>query len=398
MKPVEVLPGVKYVGAMHPDMRIFDDLFPTRSGTSYNSYLLEAESPVLIDTVKAKFADVLLENLRACLDPADLKYVVANHAEPDHSGSLARILDECPNATVVGSKPVGLFLKELLNRDFPFQAVKDGEELDLGGKRKLVFVQVPNLHWPDTIFTYLPDGEAAFTCDAFGAHYCPGEKLWAEDHPDYVDDQKTYYDCLVRLYGEFVRKAFAKVEGVPIKTVLPSHGPLLRGEELSRTLERYIDWSAAPVEYDKPLVGVVYLSAHGNTGKMARAVAEGAEGAGGIAELARWSEESDEQISALYERSNALAFGCPTINRDVPVPFWGTMALLAQSALPARKLAAYFGSYGWSGEAANLVEGRLCGKGYKLVAESVRARFAPTDADLEKCRALGAALVEAVRG
>jgi flavorubredoxin len=398
MKPVEVLPGVRYVGAMHPDMRVFDDLFPTESGTSYNSYLLEAESPTLIDTVKSRFADVLLENLRGCLDLGELKYVVANHAEPDHSGSLARILEACPNVTVIGSKPVGLFIKELLNREFPFQAVKDGEELDLGGGRKLVFVQVPNLHWPDTIFSYLPDREAAFTCDAFGAHYCPGEKLWAEDHPDYVDDQKVYYDCLVRLYGEFVRKAFAKVEGVPIEAVLPSHGPLLRGGELTRTLERYAAWSAAPEKGEKPVIGIVYLSAHGNTQRMARAVAEGVESAGGAAELARWSEKSPEEISCVYERSDALAFGCPTVNRDVPVPFWGTMALLAQSALPAKKLAGYFGSYGWSGEAAKLVEGRLCGKGYKLVAESVRARFAPTDADLEKCRALGAALVEAARG
>ncbi len=396
MKPEEVLPGVWWVGALDPEMRVFDDLFPTENGTSYNSYLLTGGAPTLIDTVKAKCAETLLASLRGRIDLADLKYVVANHAEPDHSGTLGRLLDEAPNATVLGSKAVGTFLKELLNRDFPFRAISDGEKLDLGG-RELVFVSAPFLHWPDTIFTYLPDARAAFTCDAFGAHFCPGPSLWAEDNPDYSDDQKVYYDCLVRFYGDFVRKAFDKVKDVPIETILPSHGPLLRGECLAKILERYAAWSALPEKGEEPVVGIVYLSSHGNTGRMARAIAEGVERAGGQAELARWSEKSEEQIVALYEKADALAFGTPTINRDVPGPMWKTMALLSVSSLPRRKVAGFFGSFGWSGEAAKLVESRLAGVGYKLPAESVRCRFAPTEEDLERCRELGAALVGALK-
>jgi flavorubredoxin len=274
--------------------------------------------------------------------------------------------------------------------------VADGETLDAGGT-KLSFVIAPFLHWPDTIFTYMPAQRAAFTCDAFGAHFCPGQSLWAEDCPDYSGDQKLYYDCLVRLYGEHVRKAFEKVKDVPIDAVLPSHGPLLRGQCLARTLERYAAWSAAPQRGAEPLVGVVYLSSHGNTKRMAEAVAEGARAAGGRPELARWSEKSEDEIVSLYERAEALAFGTPTINRDVPPPMWKTLALLAQSALPARRVAGCFGSYGWSGEAGRFIEARLTGKGYKLAAESVTCRFAPTAQDLERCRDMGRRLVEAAR-
>ncbi len=395
MKPEEILPGVFWVGALHPDLRVFDDLFPTERGSSYNSYLLTGESPVLVDTVKAAFADVLIGHLRQHIDPANLKYIVANHAEPDHSGTLSRMLELAPNATVLGTKAVGMFLKELLNRDFPFRAIADGEELPLGAGRKLVFVTAPFLHWPDTMFTYLPEHAAAFTCDAFGAHFCPHGGLWAEDNPDYVDAQKIYYDCLVRIYSANVRDAFEKVRDVPIKYVLPSHGPLLRAEHMKKTLERYAAWSAEPRKGDAPVVGIVYLSAHGNTGRMAEAVAEGVRGAGGEALLARWSEKTEDEIVAVYQRSDALAIGTPTINRDVPFPMWKTLSLMSLSALPRKKIAGYFGSYGWSGEAAKLVEGRLGGIGYKLPHESVRCRFTPTEDDLGKCRELGKALVEA---
>jgi len=395
MKPEEILPGVFWVGALHPDLRLFDDLFPTRSGTSYNSYLLGGQSPVLIDTVKAPFAEVLLGHLRQHLEPADLKYIVCNHAEPDHSGTLARLLDEAPEATVLGTRPVGMFLKELLNRDFPFRAVSDGEELDLGGGRKLVFVTAPFLHWPDTMFTYLPEHQACFTCDAFGAHFCPHGGLWAEDNPDYVDDQKIYYDCLVRIYSANVREAFEKVADVPIRYVLPSHGPLLRAEQMKKTLERYAAWSALPSKGEAPVIGIVYLSAHGNTARMAEAVAEGVREAGGEPEFAHWSEKSEDEVVAVYQRADALAVGTPTINRDVPFPMWKTLALMSLSSLPRRKIAGYFGSYGWSGEAAGLVESRLAGIGYRFPAESVRCRFAPTPEDLARCRELGKALVEA---
>jgi flavorubredoxin len=241
----------------------------------------------------------------------------------------------------------------------------------------------------------LPELKAAFTCDAFGAHYCPRGGLWADGNPDYRSDQKLYYDCLIRLYGEHVRKALDKVKDVPIEFILPSHGPLLRGAPLARTVERYREWSAAPRKGPKKLVGIVYLSSHGNTERMARAVAEGVESAGGAAELAHWSEKSEEEIISLYERADALAFGTPTINRDAPGPMWRTMALLSVAELPARRVAGVFGSFGWSGEAAKLVEGRLAGVGYQLPVESVRARFAPTDEDLARCRELGRRLAGA---
>jgi flavorubredoxin len=144
-------------------------------------------------------------------------------------------------------------------------------------------------------------------------------------------------------------------------------------------------------------VGIVYLSSHGNTEKMARAVAEGVESAGAAAELAHWSEHSEEEMVSLYERADVLVFGTPTINRDVPGPMWKTMALLSVAALPARRVAGVFGSFGWSGEAAKLVEARLAGIGYKLPAESVRARFAPTAEDLARCRELGRQIVAQVQ-
>lgn len=397
MKPFAIARGVWWVGALHPELRLFDDLVETAHGTSYNAYLVAgSERAALVDAVKVQppdidFSGVLLENVRAVTDPARVELLVANHAEPDHSGAFAQAVGAFPNATVYGSRAVERFLKKLHGADFRFQAVKDGDAVDLGG-RSLRFFLAPFLHWPDTIVTYLADAKILFPCDAFGAHYCPGrrgEGMYDDECADFEPDRRVYYDCLVRPFSRYVREALAKLGGLDISLIAPSHGPVVR--DVAKVVRQYVSWSAQRPRGSKPRVGVVWLSAHGRTRRMAEAAARGVEEAGAEAVALHLTEVSHDELRGLYESVEALLFATPTINRDAPERMWRALGALGTVDLRPR-VAAAMGSYGWSGEAVKMIESRLAGFGLKLPSAGLRANFTPTADDLAGCEALGRAL------
>ena len=182
--PIEIKPGLYWIGSEDPGLRVFDDLFPTEHGTSYNAYLLKGtDKTVLIDTVEEKFVDEYMDKVRSLVDPKTIDYIIVNHTEHDHSGSLSYLLEQAPQATVYCSTAAKNFLGNILLKPFTCQTVKDGDTLDLGG-RTLRFITAPYLHWPDTIFTRLEEENILFSCDAFAAHY------WQTGHifNDEVDD------------------------------------------------------------------------------------------------------------------------------------------------------------------------------------------------------------------
>jgi flavorubredoxin len=175
---IEIKTDLHWVGVLHPELRIFDDLFPTEHGTTYNSYLIKGSNKIaLIDTVKGKFTDLFMDKIRSLVDPAAIDYIIVNHAEPDHSGSLAYLLDQCPNATVISTQAGKNFVTNMIHKPFQSQVVKDGDTIELGG-RTLSFIMAPFLHWPDTMFTRLEEENLLFTCDAFGAHYCDTKHIF----------------------------------------------------------------------------------------------------------------------------------------------------------------------------------------------------------------------------
>jgi NADH oxidase (H2O-forming) len=386
---VEIKPGIWWTGVKDPDLRTFDDLFPTEQGTTYNSYLIKGDEKIaVVDTVKGDRAEEFLAKIRTLVDPADIDYYIINHTEPDHSGSLAFMLEHSPKATVVSSQAAKTFLGNLIHTPFQSHVVKDGEVLDLGGKT-IKFVIAPFLHWPDTMFALAQEDGAIFTCDAFGSHYCDGG-IFDDQLPDFTSDMKFYFDCIMRPFKDKALAAIEKIRNERIDVICPSHGPVLRSDP-RQYIRRYEEWCKPPVDGKK--VVILYLSPHHNTEKMAAAVAAGAA-LPGIEVVSRHiTELSTDELRDLMEEGDALIFGIPTINRDIPKPMWDVLAYLSTVKLKSN-LAAVFGSYGWSGEACKMAEERLKGLNFKLVVPFVRTPFTPRPEVLVECEQLGRAVAE----
>ena len=389
---IEIKSGIHWLGAQHPELRVFDDLFPTEHGTTYNSYLVQgSEKIALIDTVKIKFVDQFMDKLKSLVDPDKVDYIIVNHAEPDHSGSLSYLLEHCPNAVVVSTQAAKNFVGNMIHKPFQSKTVKDGETIDLGG-RTLRFIMAPFLHWPDTMFTRLEEDKIMFTCDAFGAHYCNTRSIFNDEIEDYTSAREFYFDCLMRPFKDKVLAAVEKIRHDVIDMICPSHGPIVRKDPW-RIIEQYENWSK-PKYFGKKVL-VFYISPHGSTEKMAHALVAGAQLEGIEVASHHIVGLTDGELRDLMESADALVFGVPTINRDVPKPMWDVLAYLSTIKLKTN-LAAVFGSYGWSGEACKMVEERLKGMGFKLVADPLRAVFTPTADLLEQCKALGRAVSEEV--
>lgn len=380
---IEVASDIHWVGALHPDLEVFDDLFPTHNGTTYNSYLIRGREKIaLIDTVKAPFTEQFLTKVSKLVPLDKIDIVVVNHTEPDHSGALDALLAKNPNITVYCSKPAENFLKQLINHPFKSHVVGDGEEVDLGG-RTLRFILAPYLHWPDTIFTYLVEDRILFPCDAFGAHYC-AEKLFDDEIADFSYDFYFYFDCIMRPFKDKIRDAVAKLEDLPIDMVCPSHGPIRR-QGGRGAISAYKRWAAPPPVGEKPKALMAVLSSHGNTREMSAVIRDELKRQGfEVSEFALSSMRDDDYRNAL-EQADVLLVGTPTIQRDAPPHVWHALALVS-SVTPKAKVGAVFGSYGWSGEAVKMVEQRLEGLKYKLATESISFRFTPTEENLEACR------------
>jgi flavorubredoxin len=381
---VELAEGLYSIGVKDPTLTLFDDLFTTEHGTSYNSYLVRGLShTAIIDTVKAKRCDEFLANIRSIMDPAEVDYIVVNHSEPDHSGSLPFLLEHSPKACVISTQAARTFLGNQIHLPFTSRIVKDSELLDLGG-RTLKFLAAPFLHWPDTMFTILEEDGVLFSCDAFGSHYC-ADGLYADEMPDFSEETRFYYDCLMRPFKERVLAAVAKLDEVPLKMLCPSHGPIYRSAPRV-AIDLYRKWSIPKAGGRR--VAVFYLSPHGSTERMAEAVAKGAGIEGMHVTLCHINHASVADIRDLMEESDALIFGTPTVNRDIPKPMWDVLGALS-SVSPKGNLGGIFGSYGWSGEACRMVEERLKGMGFKLPVPFVRAPFVPKVEALAECEALG---------
>ncbi|WP_432822685.1 FprA family A-type flavoprotein [Trichloromonas sp.] len=391
----EIAPEVYWLGAKHPELRDFDELFPTSNGSTYNAYLVRGREKVaLIDTVKAPFTKDYLDRVASLVPLEQIDLLVVNHTEPDHCGALGALLERNPNIEIYCTKPAENFLKQLYDIPMKTRVVAEGQELDLGGKT-LRFLLAPNLHWPDTMFTYLPEQQLLFSCDAFGAHFC-GDSLFDDEVPDFSSDFIGYYDAIMRPFKEKIREAVAKVEGLDIQVICPSHGPLRRRDPKS-VIASYRTLSAAPPETGRKRALLLTLSPHGNTRNMAAAVRAGMESRGvEVVELAIYGTPAGT-IRDELECADALVIGTPTINRDAPPQVWQALSLVS-TVTPKGRIGAVFGSYGWSGEAVKLIEERLVGLKYTLAAPGLHYRFTPTEADIAACRGLGEQIGAALLG
>jgi len=397
MSAVKIIDNVYWVGARDHNLRIFDIIMTAEDGTSYNSYLVKgSEKTALIDTVKVKFWDEHLKRLQELVNPATIDYLIVNHAEPDHTGSIEALLAINPDITVLGSDTAIDILKEIANRSFKYQVVKQGDKLSLGNWT-LSFISVPFLHWPDSIYTYLEEEGILFSCDSFGSHY-PDEKLFNDlVEGDFLHAFQYYFDKIIGPFKPYVLEALEKIKDLELKVICPGHGPVLR-TGIPYYIDLYRQWSTVPKYYkdDLPRIVLAYVSAYGYTDALANSIIDGINSVGSF-----YIEKHDMVYADLdlvlesVNQADGLLVGSPTINGDALPVIW--QLLLNLSPINhSGKVAAAFGSYGWSGEAVPSIEARL--KAMRMqVVPGLRVRLKPTANDLDKAFLLGVEFAKAIQ-
>ncbi len=395
--PVEIADGVHWIGALDPALRSFDIILRTANGTSYNAYAVRGSRGVaVIDTVKESFAGEFFRRLEAVADYGEITAIVLNHLEPDHSGALPELLRRAPQAHVYLSIKAPLMLKALLKPTdaMPrgFTLVNTGDRVDLGG-RTLCFLHTPFLHWPDTQCTYLQEERILFSCDVFGCHFCD-PRLFNDRVGDFRFSFEYYYAHIMRPFREHVAKALDLIEPLALEMIAPAHGPILRHAPRDY-VQRYREMSGRRLineaAGEKTLL-VFYLSAYGSTRRMAEAVAAGAETVAGVRVSLYDLEGGDAApFVELVEEADGMAFGSPTINGDAAKPIWDLLSSLSAVNVQ-RKLGAAFGSYGWSGEAVDLIEHRLRGLKFRVPYDGLKLKLTPTTEELSRCHELGSRL------
>ncbi len=383
MKSIKLRDDFYWTGIIDDQLRVFDIIMYTEFGTTYNSYVLKADDKiVLFETAKAKFFDEYLSKLQEVIDVTKIDYLVVDHTEPDHAGSVEKLLDYSPQMKIIATATAISFLKEIVNRDFVSLTVKDNQKMTIGN-RTLNFMVVPNLHWPDTMYTFIEEEQILVTCDSFGSHYCLPEVVSTaiKNEEDYQSALRYYYDCIIGPFKPFMLKALNRVEKMDISMIATGHGPVLVGDRIPQVMKTYREWSTVVNPNTKKTVVIPYVSAYGYTGMLAEKIAEGVKDSGDVdvriydmvtADKAKVNEEM------LF--ADGLLFGTPTIVGDALQPIWD----LVISMFPGThggKHASAFGSYGWSGEGVPNIIDRLRQLKMK-VTDGLKIRFKPSEADL----------------
>lgn len=369
----EIRQGVQWVGAIDWDRRLFDALIPLPKGTSYNSYIVSgSEKTALIDAVDATKADVLLGNLEA-LGIRKIDYIVSQHAEQDHSGTIKGLLDAYPEAKVLASGRCLELLQEFslatLDR---VREVKDGEKISLGDKT-LQFIHAPWVHWPDTIFTYLPEEKVLFTCDFLGSHLATSD-LYATDEATVYESAKRYYAEIMMPFRQNIKRHLVRISDLKIDVIAPSHGPLYDRPQF--ILDAYRDWSSDDVKNE---VVIPYVSMHGATRIMVDYLVDALIARGvAVKRFDLTAYDSGELAEALVDAATVV-IGTPTILAGAhPLALYAS--ILANALRPKTRFASVIGSFGWGGKMVEQIAAALPSLKLKLL-EPVVAKGHPKEAD-----------------
>jgi flavorubredoxin len=385
------MPGIYWVGVEDWNRRIFDALIPLPLGTSYNAYLVVGkEKTALVDTVQSNFAYEMLQKIGKIMDPEKIDYVVMNHAEPDHAGSIPRVMTTAKNAKLVVTK-LGVDMAKVFY-DVPSEKtimVKEGDMLDLGGKM-LRFIDAPWLHWPETMFTYCVEDKILFPCDFFGAHIAKS-RLYDDEVGDIVlPEAKRYYAEIMMPFPVAIQRALDKVKNFDLKIIAPSHGPIYRNPR--RILDAYEQWARGPLPQKAV---IIYVSMWGSTEMLEKTIMESISSEG--VEIVPYNllvADISHVMRDLVD-ANAIVIGAPTVlNGAHPLAIMATEIIRALK--PRAKLAAIFGSYGWGRGAVKMITDRLQQSGFEIV-ETLEVRGPPRKEDIQKAAELGKHVAQRVK-
>ncbi|MBI5009530.1 MAG: FprA family A-type flavoprotein [Bacteroidia bacterium] len=390
-KIIDVTNDVKWIGVLDYDIRTFDIVMRTEYGTTYNSYFINAEKKAIVELAKEKFSDIYIDKLKRLTDPSEINYIILDHTEPDHSGSLKILLDLAPEATVVGSGNAIRYLEDIVNKPFKSLVVKHGDKLDLGNKT-LSFIAAPNLHWPDSIYTLLEEDQVLFTCDSFGAHYCTGE-MFSSFNEEYTGSFKYYFDVILKPFSRFMIRAIDFIKPLGVEYICTGHGPIHRGESISTAIRLSEKWADEYVQKTSGKTGydilVAYVSAYGYTKEAAGIIAVGIEESGEIkTEVVDIEEIPLDLLEEKIIYSDGIIVGSPTINQNTLLPVYKLFSLIN----PIRdrgKLAGSFGSYGWSGESTKIILENFRMLKFKIFEESGAIKFAPAGGKVDQLKEYG---------
>ncbi len=379
---IKVSKDLYYIGVSDPDIRTFDIIMKTANGTTYNSYLVKTpEGVIIFDTVKKEFQDQFFKNIESLCDYEDIKYVVMHHLEPDHSGALAELTKKAPSAKVFISPMAQPMLKSIAQSStMEFETVWTNKELKFGGKT-LKFYSTPNLHWPETMSSYLVEDKVLFSGDVFGSHYYD-PRLFDDLVGDFDYAFKYYYDHIMRPFKSDVNNALAFYKTLNIDIICNLHGPIMRSNP-HKYIDLYKKWSTKEDRlHGKKIISIFYVTSYKNTKDMAQSIYDGIESDENlIANIYDLTALDEANMLSILEESTGILIGAPTINGDVPKPVWdllSCMMLLEKKG----KFGGCFGSYGWSGEAVEMMNQRLKALKFRVPLQPMKVKLIPTKEEL----------------
>ena len=348
----ELKSGVYSVGAIDWDRRLFDELIPLPDGTTYNAYLIKgSEKIALIDTVDPPKENELFANLKK-LDVNNIDYVIANHAEQDHSGTIPKILKAFPNAKVVtNAKCKGMLMDLLLIPEDRFIVVNDANTLSLGNKT-LEFIMAPWVHWPETMLTYLQEDKILFPCDFFGSHLATSD-LYAKDEARVYEAAKRYYAEIMMPFRNNINKHMEKLKRFEIEIIAPSHGPIHNKPDF--ILNAYKNWISDDVKNE---VLIPYVSMHGSTDKMVQFLVDALIKREITVIPFNLTKTDIGQLAKALVDAATIVIASPTVLVG-PHPAAVYAAYLANALRPKTKFASIIGSYGWGGKMVDTITGML---------------------------------------
>jgi len=390
---LKITDTVSWVGKIDWELNKFHgDEYSTHKGSSYNSYLIRDEKTVLIDTVWEPFSKEFVANLKKEIDLKEIDYIVANHAEIDHSGALADLMREIPNTPVYCTKNGAKIIKGHYHQDWNFVEVKTGDTLDIG-KNKLVFVEARMLHWPDSMMTYMAGENILFSNDAFGQHYA-SELMYNDkvDNDELYNEAIKYYANILTPFSKFVVSKIEEVVAlnIPIDMICPSHGIIWRKDPL-QIITKYMEWAKS---YQENQITLVYDTMWKGTRRMAEAIAAGIRSKDKDVNIKLFNcaqKDKNDIITEIF-KSKMVLLGSSTINNGILTAAAGILEMIKGLKFTNKKAAA-FGSYGWSGEAVKIITDQLKEAKFDVVNDGIKELWNPDEEALERCREFGRSLV-----
>ena len=372
------------------DRSRFDIEFGLRNGTTYNAFLVRGERTALIDTCHEKFRESWIPLLKQQIDPMSIDLLIVSHTEPDHSGLIGDLIDLNPDIEIVGSKVALQFLVDQVHRPFKSRAVKSGDELDLGinpesgTHHRFEFISAPNLHWPDTIFSFDHGTGILYTCDAFGLHYC-SDDVFDRDPGAIAPDFRFYYDCLMGPNARSVLQALKRMDGLPeISTIAVGHGPMLR-HHLSHWVNDYREWSGQRSKGEN-YAAVCYLSQYGFSDRISQAIAHGISKADAQVQLVDLRATDPQELTALI--GDAKAVVVPTWPTTPDSDLQASIGTLI-AALHSKQLVGVYDAFGGDDEPIDAVADQLRSQGVKSAFAPLRIRQLPQGSDYQRCEESG---------